>query len=33
MGYSTAEAILMKSLEYFNQELQEKGSPLRFVCD
>ena len=31
MGYSTAEAVLLKSINYFNSVFEEQGSPLRLV--
>ena len=33
MGYSTAEAIILKSVEYFNSQLAEQGSCLRLAAD
>ena len=33
MGFSTAESVLLKSIEHFNNEFIKDGSPIRLVSD
>ncbi len=33
MSHTSVEAIVFKSIEYFNNQLEEEGRPLRFVLD
>jgi hypothetical protein len=33
MGHSTAEAVLFKSIDYFNTQLQVEGKSMRLVLD
>jgi hypothetical protein len=33
MGHSTAEAILFKSIEYFNNQMQAEGKPMQLILD